>query len=82
MPMDETDLTKVPGVFAPEPDNTPVWYGIMFTDTSMTVKRYFSHGDVQEAIDSDFVAHVIRLFTADNRADAMKEAQRLIMALH
>ena len=73
-------LPGVPGVFPAEPDDRPVWFGIMFTDSTVTVKRYFEYGDVQEAEESDFVAYVTRFITADNRTEAMAEAQRLITA--
>ena len=77
--MDDGNL-RVPGVFAPEPDDAPVWFGILFTDGSITVKRYFDYGDLSEADSSTFVKATTILFKAENRKLAMAEGTRLMTA--
>jgi hypothetical protein len=62
------------GVRVVEPDDGPVWYGILFNDQSITVKRYFDYGDLREAQSSDFVKYVTRLFEARDRQIAMNIA--------
>lgn len=58
----------------------PTWFGLLFTDGSVTVKRYFDYKDLQEADASSFVAHVTVLFDRPNRDQAMTEAVRLVKA--
>ena len=54
------------------------WYGYKHTDGSVHTKRYFSHGDIEEARESDFVAHVVGPFEADNRESAVKTMRYLL----
>ncbi len=47
------------------------WYGYQLDTGSMHVKRYFAHGDIREAKESDFVARVTGPFNAKNKEEAM-----------
>ena len=69
------------GLRVVEADDGPVWYGIMFTDGSTTVKRYFDYKDISEAESSYFVKHVTRLFEADDREKAMVRGKALLKVL-
>jgi len=55
-----------------------VWYGILFLDESITVKRLLSFEDYKEVQESDFVKETTITFTAVNRADAIDKAVELL----
>ena len=51
------------------------WYGYVHVNGTVHLKRYFSalqEGDINEAIESDFVVKVVGPFEAENREAAMK----------
>jgi hypothetical protein len=61
----------------PKPKSVPAlqWYGYMHVEGSIHCKRYFSEvsqGDIDEAIESDFVWIVHGPFEAENREAALK----------
>jgi hypothetical protein len=51
------------------------WYGYVHVDGSIHCKRYFSElsqGDIDEAVESDFVSRVHGPFQALNRTEGLK----------
>jgi len=57
------------------------WYAYRHATGTLHLKRYFSElqqGDIDEAIESDFVVKVVGPFSADNRDEAIQEARRLL----
>ena len=55
------------------------YYSYLHINGSIHVKRYFGdRGDLDEAIESDFVAIVVGPFVAKTRTDAQLKARKLI----
>jgi hypothetical protein len=68
---------KYDGIFAqPRPKRVVLqWYGYVHVDGGIHCKRYFSEmseGDINEAIESDFVSVVHGPFEAESREAALK----------
>jgi len=66
------------GMTTPE---TMEWYGYVHVDGGLHIRRYFTEqqaGDIDEAIESDFVAKVIGPFMAPNRAAALKFLRKAV----
>jgi hypothetical protein len=64
---------KYDGIFAKRP--MLEWYGYVHVEGSIHCKRYFSelsNGDIDEAIESDFVWAVHGPFKAESRSAALK----------
>jgi hypothetical protein len=54
------------------------WYGYLHENGSLHVKRYDpvqGPGDIREALDSDFVSHLVGPFDANTREEALVYAQ-------
>lgn len=51
------------------------WWGYVHVDGTLHVKRYFGPEDITDAIDSEFVAHVINPFHATGAEQAAKLAK-------
>jgi len=63
----------------PKPKPVPMidWYGYLHFNDTLHVKRYFGdRGDIDEAIESDFVALVKGPFKAESRQEALKILRR------
>ena len=57
----------------------PEWYAYRHINNSIHVKRYFGDtGDIDEAIESDFVINVVGPFEAEGRTDALLKARELL----
>jgi len=59
----------------PKPRKLPLaeWYGYLHVQGSIHLRRYFGdRGDIDEAIESDFVALVKGPFEAESRKEALK----------
>lgn len=48
-----------------------LWWGYKHTSGTLQAKRYFSKLDIDEAIESDFVADVVFPFLAKDRDEAL-----------
>lgn len=57
--------------------NTFTWWGYIHENGSIQVKRYFDQEDIDDALESPFVAKVIRPFEAESRDDAIRHIQNL-----
>lgn len=55
--------------------NTFRWWGYVHENGSIQVKRYFDQQDIDDAIESPFVAKVFHPFEAESREDAIKIVQ-------
>ena len=55
-----------------------IWYGYQHTNGSLHTKRYFTHENIIEAKESDFVAHVVGPFEADNKEAAQEVIKELL----
>jgi hypothetical protein len=65
----------------PKPKKAPVleWYGYLHVNGTLHLKRYFGdRGDIDEAIESDFVSLVKGPFEAETREEAIKIFRREI----
>ena len=54
------------------------WWGYVHVNGSLQAKRYFDKRDIEEALESDFVATVCGPFLAVDRDDALKKIKELI----
>lgn len=52
------------------------WWGYRHTSGTIHLKRYFSRRDIDEAIDSDFVAHVFGPFEAETHEQASERLRK------
>lgn len=51
------------------------WWAYLHTNGNIQVKRYLDKRDIDDAWESPFVRDVMNPFTAEDRADAMKQAE-------
>lgn len=54
------------------------WYGYVYTNGDLQVKRWFDDRDIEDARESPFVSRVFSKFTAYNREDALQHIRRLL----
>ena len=71
-----------PGMLGEDPalHDRLVWYGVLHTEGTLSVKRYHSWLDYKEAGDSDFTKITTRIFEANTQDEAITEAVRLVRA--
>jgi len=54
-----------------------LWWGYIHINGSIQVKRFFDHGDINEANESDFVERTFGPFDAVDRDDAIDHLTKL-----
>lgn len=58
--------------------NDILWWGYLHDNGSIQVKRFFSEDDLDDALDSPFVARVVRPFSAKSREDAIAKMEDIL----
>ena len=56
-----------------------LWWGYRHINQTYQVKRYFDARDIQDARESPFCEIVVGPFEAENREDALKQVEKLVV---